>query len=386
MNVTINRDELISLVQNLIRIDSVNPYLDEDGPGEKEMAAFIRDRLQKAGLEVHVTPINDTAVNVVGILRGTGGGKSLMLNGHMDTVSAKRMEIPPFEPTLADNKIFGRGSQDMKGSLGAMIAAVEAIAQAKVPLAGDVILTFVADEEYKSIGTEELVKAYKADAAICCEPSDLAIGVVHRGFAWVKCEVLGKAAHGSRPAEGIDAIVRAGRVLQELERLSDRLAQGPVHPILGAASVHASLIQGGTELSTYPDYCRIDWERRTLPGETEADVANEIEALLQKLRAEDETFQASVELSFLREPFEVGLDEPIYVALQAACKSVMGKTPEVCGFSGWTDAALLQEAGIPTVLFGPVGAGLHAAVEYVEVDSLVDMSAILVETICDFCQ
>ncbi|MFG0211832.1 ArgE/DapE family deacylase [Brevibacillus porteri] len=386
MNVTINRDELISLVQDLIRFDSVNPYLDEDGPGEKAIAAFIRERLEVAGLEVHVLPINDTAVNVVGILRGAGGGKSLMLNGHMDTVSAKRMEIPPFEPTLVDNKIYGRGSQDMKGSLGAMIAAVEAIVQAKVPLAGDVILTFVADEEYKSIGTEELVKAYKADAAICCEPSDLAIGVVHRGFAWVKCEVLGKAAHGSRPAEGIDAIVRAGRVLQELERLSDRLAQGAAHPILGAASVHASLIQGGTELSTYPDYCRIDWERRTLPGETEADVANEIEAILQKLRAEDETFQASAELSFLREPFEVGLDEPVYIALQAACKSVMRKTPEVCGFSGWTDAALLQEAGIPTVLFGPVGAGLHAAVEYVEVDSLVDMSAILVETICDFCR
>ncbi len=386
MNVTINRDALISLVQDLIRIDSVNPCLDEDGPGEKAIAAFIRERLEAAGLEVQVMPINDTAVNVVGILRGTGGGKSLMLNGHMDTVSAKRMEIPPFEPTLVDNKIYGRGSQDMKGSLGAMITAVETIAQAKVPLAGDVILTFVADEEYKSIGTEELVKAYKADAAICCEPSDLAIGVVHRGFAWVKCEVLGKAAHGSRPAEGIDAIVRSGRVLQELERLSDRLAHGPAHPILGAASVHASLIQGGTELSTYPDYCRIDWERRTLPGETEADVASEIEALLQKLRAEDETFQATAELAFLREPFEVGLDEPVYVALQAACKSVMGKTPEVCGFSGWTDAALLQEAGIPTVLFGPVGAGLHAAVEYVEVDSLVDMSAILVETICDFCR
>ncbi|MFS0555416.1 ArgE/DapE family deacylase [Brevibacillus sp. 179-C9.3 HS] len=386
MNVTINRNELISLVQDLIRIDSVNPYLDEDGPGEKAIAAFIRERLEAAGLEVHVMPINNKAVNVVGILRGTGGGKSLMLNGHMDTVSAKRMEIPPFEPTLTDNKIYGRGSQDMKGSLGAMIAAVEAIAQAKAPLTGDVILTFVADEEYKSIGTEELVKAYKADAAICCEPSDLAIGVVHRGFAWVKCEVLGKAAHGSRPAEGIDAIVRAGRVLQELERLSDRLAEGAVHPILGAASVHASLIQGGTELSTYPDYCRIDWERRTLPGETEADVAAEIESLLQKLRAEDETFQASAELSFLREPFEVALDEPVYVALQTACERVMRKTPEVCGFSGWTDAALLQEAGIPTVLFGPTGAGLHSAVEYVEVESLVDMSTILVETICDFCR
>lgn len=244
MKVTVNREELVQLVQELIRIDSVNPYLDPDGPGEVAVARFIAQRLAASGLEVELIPLNETACNVVAILRGTGGGKSLMLNGHMDTVSAKRMSIPPFEPTIADGKIYGRGSQDMKGSLGAMIVAVEAVAAAKVPLAGDVILTFVADEEFKSIGTEALVQSYSADAAICCEPSDLQIGVVHRGFAWVKCEVLGKAAHGSRPNEGIDAIVHAGRVLCELEKLSQTLAQQSAHPILGTASVHASLIQG----------------------------------------------------------------------------------------------------------------------------------------------
>ncbi|KZE52383.1 peptidase M20 [Brevibacillus parabrevis] len=386
MNITINRERLVQLVQDLIRIDSVNSYLDADGAGEAGIAAFIADKLRSIGLEVAVIPINETACNVIGILRGSGNGKSLMLNGHMDTVSAKRMSIPPFEPTVTDGKMFGRGSQDMKGSLGAMMAAVEAVAQAKVPLAGDVILAFVADEEYKSIGTEALVQDYSADAAICCEPSDLQIGVVHRGFAWVKCEVFGKAAHGSRPQEGIDAIVHAGRVLRELESLSEKLAQEPPHPILGTASVHASLIQGGTELSTYPDYCRIDWERRTVPNETQEQVALEIESLLAKLRAEDAAFRASAELTFWREPFEVALEEPIFLALQAACEKRLGATPGICGFSGWTDAALLQGAGIPTVLFGPVGAGLHSAVEYVEVDSLVDMSYILARTICDFCQ
>jgi acetylornithine deacetylase len=245
MSVAIVREELIALVQDLIRIDSVNPYLDSDGPGEKEIARFIRKRLEAGGLEVHVQPINETAVNVIGILRGSGGGKSLILNGHMDTVSAKRMAIDPFEPTHEDGKIYGRGSQDMKGSLGAMIAAVEAIQKKGVSLEGDVILTFVADEEYKSIGTEELVKKYRADAAIVCEPSDLAIGVVHKGFGWISCEVKGKSAHGSRPQEGVDAIVRAGRVLHELELLSERLGHHK-HPILGSPSVHASLITGGT--------------------------------------------------------------------------------------------------------------------------------------------
>lgn len=385
MSVTILREELIALVQDLIRIDSVNPYLDSEGPGEKEIARFIRKRLEAGGLEVHVQPINETAVNVIGIRRGSGGGKSLILNGHMDTVSAKRMAIDPFEPSHEDGKIYGRGSQDMKGSLGAMIAAVEAIQKKGVPLTGDVILTFVADEEYKSIGTEELVKKYRADAAIVCEPSDLAIGVVHKGFGWISCEVKGKSAHGSRPQEGVDAIVRAGRVLHELELLSERIGHHK-HPILGSPSVHASLITGGTELSTYPDYCRLDWERRSIPGETKEDVVQETEAIMQKLRDADESFQASAELFFWREPFEVSTEEPIFFALQAACERRFGHTPAISGFSGWTDAALLQGAGIPTLLFGPTGAGLHGAIEYVETESLLDMAHILAETICDFCR
>jgi acetylornithine deacetylase len=384
MSIFIECEAVVSLVQDLVRIDSVNPYLDSDGPGERQIAAYIRERLLASGLEVTLQPINDTAVNVIAILRGSGGGKSLMLNGHMDTVSAKRMAIEAFEPTVQDGKLYGRGSLDMKGSLGAMIAAVEAIQKAGLALSGDVILTFVADEEYMSIGTEELVKEYRADAAIVCEPTDLAIGVVHKGFGWVRCEVEGKAAHGSRPAEGVDAIVRAGRVLAELEHLSHKLS-GHAHPIVGSASVHASLIQGGTELSTYPDYCQLEWERRTIPGETQQDVEQEIEAILQKLRKEDETFCARAELFFWREPFETSSDEPIFHALQAAFERKMGRAPGISGFSGWADSALLQGAGIPTVLFGPVGTGLHAAVEYVEVDSLVDMAQILAETICDYC-
>jgi len=382
---SISHDELVCLVQDLIRIDSVNPYLDSDGPGERQIARFIHDRLLASGLEVSMQPIDEKAVNVIAILRGSGGGKSLMLNGHMDTVSAKRMEIPPFEPVFEDNRIYGRGSLDMKGSLGAMIVAVEAVKKAGIPLSGDVILTFVADEEYKSIGTEELVKGYRADAAIVCEPTDLDIGIVHKGFGWVSCEVQGRAAHGSRPAEGIDAIVRAGRILQELERLSDQLSKKQ-HPIVGPASVHASLIKGGTELSTYPDYCRLDWERRTIPGETRLEIEQEIEAILDRLRRKDKHFQARANLDFWREPFEVSTDEPIFRAMRAAYERKMGRTPGITGFTGWADSALIQGAGIPTLLFGPVGVGLHAAIEYVEADSLMDMAAILAETICDFCE
>ncbi|MFY0546042.1 ArgE/DapE family deacylase [Brevibacillus sp. H7] len=385
MTYDINRDELMHVLQNLIRINSVNPYLDEDGPGERQIARYIAERLQASGLLVRFQPINDTAANVIGILNGTGGGKTLMLNGHMDTVSAKRMEIEPFEPRYESGRVYGRGSLDMKGSLAAMIAAVEAVKRSEISLTGDVILTFVADEEFKSIGTEELVKEYTADAAIVCEPTNLDIGVVHKGFAWIKCEVFGKSAHGSRPQEGVDAIVRAGRVLREIERLCEQLG-AKEHPIVGPPSVHASLIGGGTELSTYPDYCKLELERRTIPGETEAEVMAEMEAIMSRLSGEDEQFRARYELFFLREPFEVSTEEPVYRCLHQAISNRLQRPPKVAGFSGWADSALLQGAGIPTVLFGPVGEGLHASSECVEFESLVDMAHVLAETIIDFCR
>lgn len=247
------------------------------------------------------------------------------------------------------------------------------------------ILAFVADEEYGSLGTEALVRDYSADAAIICEPTNLQICITHKGFAWIRVEIFGKAAHGSRPVEGIDAIVKAGKFLVELENLGKNILTQKKHQLLSLPSIHASLIKGGTELSTYPDYCKIELERRTIPGETVESVKGEIKALIDQISLEDEQFNGKFDVFFYRPPFEVSRDDFIVNSLAKAYYSEIKQTPECIGVSGWMDSAILAEAGIPTVIFGPSGEGLHAAIEYVDFHSVIASTRIFIDTIIDFC-
>lgn len=382
--VSINRPELLSLLQDLIRIDSVNPSLVPGGKGETSIARHIGAYLLALGLEVHYQEVQPGRLNVIGILRGSGNGKSVILNGHTDTVGMADMEIPPLEPTYLNGKVYGRGSLDMKSGVAAAIAAVNALVAAKVSLKGDVIVACVADEEYASIGTEALVKEYKADAAIVCEPSNLKICVAHKGYAWATIEVLGRAAHGSKPEQGIDAIMKAGKVLVGLESLGESLREKK-HPLLGSPSLHASLIRGGTELSTYPDYCRIDLERRTIPGEDKETVTQELNTLLSAAQSCDPQLNAKLDVFFYRPHFEVSQTEPIVQTLAHASARIQKDEPRYCAFSAWLDSSILSAAGIPTVIFGPTGEGLHADTEYVEFESVVTTAKILAETLQKFC-
>jgi acetylornithine deacetylase len=222
----------------------------------------------------------------------------------------------------------------------------------------------VVDEEYASVGADQLVRDWTADAAVVTEPTDLQIGVAHKGFAWGRVETRGRAAHGSRPSEGRDAILRMGRVLARLEQLDRELQSRTPHPLVGTGSLHASIIEGGRELSSYPDLCRLQLERRTVPGETIDTFAREMGDLLGDLCAEDRELEASVELMFSRPPYELPSLHDLAPALQSAAAAA-GGAPATVGLSFWTDAAILGEAGIPSVLFGPGGAGLHSLEEYV---------------------
>src|SRR5579859_1203936 len=244
--------EITTLLQQLVAIDSVNPDLVPGGAGEREIAHFVANWLERAGVEVTLDEPKPGRPNVIGIVRGTGGGRSLLLNAHMDTVGVAGMERP-HDPAVEGNRLYGRGAYDMKGGLA---AAMIAVAQAKkLPLRGDVILTAVADEEYASIGTEAIVKQWRADAAIVTEPTELSLCVAHKGFVWLEINTQGIAAHGSRPDLGRDAIVKMGHILVSLEGLDRSLRDGPSHPLLGNGSLHASLIEGGQELSSYPERC-----------------------------------------------------------------------------------------------------------------------------------
>jgi len=253
---------------------------------------------------------------------------------------------------------------------------VAARAASELRLAGDLIVTLVADEEALSIGTERVAGSIRADAAIVAEPTDLRLAVAHRGFVWLEVETRGLAAHGSRYDLGEDAIVRMGPVLVGLDRLDAELAERPPHPLLGRASVHASLIEGGTELSTYPDRCAVKIERRTLPGET----VEAVEAELHELAP-----AGAVASFFSREPLETLRDSPVVELVSGCAEGVLGAPPEVVGVPFWTDAALLAAAGIPTVVFGPCGEGAHADVEWVDLDSVEQLAEILLAASRDFC-
>jgi acetylornithine deacetylase len=385
MNFTIDESYLTKLTQEMIQINSVNPSLTPDGKGEAELGAYVAEKLKELGLEVTVSELAPGRVNTVGVLKGSGGGKSLLLNAHMDTVGVEGMTIDPFGGELKDGRVYGRGSQDMKGSLAAMIATAKAIVEADITLRGDLLIAAVADEEHSSIGTEALVKGFKADGAIVTEPTDMHICRAHRGFIWFEVETIGRAAHGSRYKEGIDANMRMGRFLAELEKLEQELLQREPHELAGPPSLHAAMIQGGTEISKYAERCKLTIERRTVPGETVEAATAELQAIIDWLAEGDSTFKATVEATFWREPFEVREDAEIVQIMDKVLDGRLGHHPEHTGQTFWTDAAFIADAGMETVLLGPTGYGLHSAEEWVEMESVVDLAHVLAETAIQYC-
>lgn len=384
MKMEIDRTHLVDLTMRLVQIDSTNPQCTPTGAGEAEMAAYVADTLQAMGLQVDVYETEPGRPSVVGTWPGSGGGRSLMLNAHMDTVGVEGMEAP-FSAEIRDGKLYGRGSQDMKGSLAACIAAVKALQGAGVQLAGDVVIAAVADEEFGSIGTTDVIRHHHVDGAIVTEPTDMKLALAHKGFVWIEVETEGRAAHGSRPDEGLDANRLMGRVLAKLDLLEQELRSRPSHPLTGAPSLHVGRIHGGTEWSVYAARCRAQVERRIVPGETADDAAAEIQSILDTLAAEDPAFRARQEVVFSRKPFEVDSEVGIVRATQEAATTVLGAAPPIAGQTFWTDAALLAEAGVETVVLGPIGAGLHTSEEWVDLDSLVDLAQVLAETARRYC-
>jgi acetylornithine deacetylase len=346
---------LVELASALVRIDSINPDLIPGAAGEAEIGAYVARWLREQGLDVSVEDVAPGRPNVVGVARGTGGGRSLLLNAHLDTVGVAGVEAP-FEPVVRDGRLHGRGAGDMKASLAAiMLAGAAAVAAG---LRGDVVVAAVADEEVGSLGTEALVRSWRTDAAIVAEPTDEVVAVAHKGFVAFELETRGVAAHGSRPDLGVDAIAAMGPVLTAITALGASLRQRVPHPLLGHGSLHASLIEGGQEYSSYPARCLLSGERRTLPGETVADVERELVELAA-------AGGATARVVFSREPFETAADADVVRAVLAATGGA-----EVGGVPFWADSALLAEAGVPTVVFGPVTGGLHGVDEWVDLASL----------------
>lgn len=401
--------ELTSLISELVRIDSVNPALDPSHRGESELARFVADWATARDLGVRWLESTPGRPSVIVTATGTGGdgprttggsdtganepggGRTLLLNAHLDTVGVAGMPAP-FTPELRDGRLYGRGAMDMKASLAACMVAVARAAT--LGLAGDVILTAVADEEHDSIGTRETLAALTGqagvtpvaiDGAIVTEPSDLEVHVAHRGFALFEVGLEGVASHTSQPERGVNALVHLGRLLSAVEELDRDLRRREPHPLVAHGSLQPVLARGGHELFTTPNHATVTIERRTLPGETAAAVRQELNELLDGLTSRDPTVTATVAALVAREPFEAQAGSEIERLLLAAIATERGVPAALLGAPYWTDAALIAAAGIPTLLFGPVGGGIHQPGEWVDLDSVHVMARVLDRVIDGFC-
>lgn len=382
-------DDAVSLTQVLTQINSSNPILSlADGVGENQIVDYLVAWFRHRDIEYHRVETVPGRPSIVGILRGTGGGKSLMFNGHLDTVSLSSYENDPLSGSLGTKNgkqvVFGRGSLDMKGGLSAALAALATIKASGSTLRGDIIVAAVSDEEDASQGTRDILAAgWRADAAVIPEPTRGVIATAHKGFVWVEVDILGVAAHGSDPSKGEDAIVHTGWFLRALEEYQRQL---PVDDVLGQATLHCGLIRGGEEPSSYPGLCTLTIEFRTIPSQTEQSILHDITEILRGISQENARFRfAEPRIKLSRPPQKLAASHPFTEQLVACASRVLGRRPDVQSVPFWCDAALLSEAGIPSIVYGPVGEGLRSKEEWVEVESLQEMEKVFIQLVKEFC-
>lgn len=372
------------LLARLVRINSINPFFSGGTTNEREIAECVAEELRGFGARAEIREPEPGRASVLGTIPGQGGGRSLVLYAHMDTVGVGGM-AEPFSAEIRDGRMYGRGTYDMKGGLAACLAAARAVAESGIPLAGDLHVLGVADEEVASLGLFDALTAFRPDAAIVTEPTELDLCLAHKGFIWIEVETEGRAAHGSRFDLGIDANLRMGRFLGRLEELERELRARPGHPLVGPPSLHAGTLRGGTAPSVYAASCRLEVERRTVPGEAEAACVAELQALADELAAADPTFRAKVRPILTRPAFEVAADASIVRTVTEAAAAVLGRAPAALGHTFWMDASLFAEAGVETVVIGAHGTGAHADEEWVDLGSVAQLAGILARAAAAWC-
>ncbi len=383
--IRIRSSSTINLLKHLIRIPSVNPEV-EGGQGEQAVAEFIADWFRRTGrFHVSEQKVSKGRFNVVALLAGRGDGRSLMLNGHMDTVGTSNMTVNPFHPFVEHGRIHGRGSCDMKGPIAAMMSAMLALAKSKRKLKGDVLFTAVVDEEAMSLGTSALIKAFRADAAIVGEPTRMDIAIAHKGYAWFEIETAGRRAHGSMPEKGIDAIEKMAKIISQLDSIR-RQHKMKKHPLVGSPKIHTSTITGGSDWSTVPAKCVLRLERRLIPGERPREALRELRDTIAQCVMHDNTLRAKVSLIHHADSMEVSAHAPHIFVLHKNARQLCGRG-EIIGVPYWTDASILvNQAGIPSCLFGPGDIKVaHAQDEYIEADDVLTAAQIYAETALDYC-
>lgn len=420
-----HRDELIALVRALVSHPSENPkLLAEAGAQLRATAAeaacqdAISAELVALGFQIDRFEALPGRDDVVGRLAGAGGGRSLILNGHVDVVPAGDASAWPHDPwggELEGGNLWGRGACDMKGGIGCGIVALRTLQALGVRLAGDVVFQSVVDEETGGPGTRAaLTRGHVADAAIVLEPTARTIVTVEGGLEWVRVVVRGRTGHsavryrsvhaGGR-GEAVSAIEKAMKLLAAVAELERHWAVHKLHPLMprGITTINPGVIAGGSgggadgmpngmiAYSNFADYCALGLSLKYLPDERGEDVKAEFEQYIARVAAADpwlrehppEIEWGVAGVSF--PPSEVQSDHPLVTALSGAFEAVAGE-PRLAGFEAVSDLAWLAEAGIPAVLYGPGDfAQAHSSAEYVAVDDLVEVTTVVALAICDWC-
>jgi acetylornithine deacetylase/succinyl-diaminopimelate desuccinylase-like protein len=381
----VQKREFEELLSDLVRIDSVTPWLITGAAGEADVARFIADWLTDVGVQVTVEEVEPGRPNVVGRVPGTASGRSVILNQHSDTVGYANWADRALRPERRGDRLVGIGAADDKSSCAIAMLVLREIARSVDRRLGDVLAAFTVDEEGASAGTFALVANHRADGAIVLEPEGIGTVVVeHQGFGWVDIVVHGRAAHGSAPEMGIDAIDHMAEVIRGLSALRERFRGGPPS-LSGVTVLHTSTIRGGTDYATYPSECTLGIEIGTQPGETLAARLAEIEAIFSDCRARIPEFSAEVRVKLERDPFKANGHEALLAAAERATSSVAGVALTQVGLNAWGDAALMQASGMPTIHMGALGGNFHAPDEWVSVPECVSMVEIVRRTVTDFC-
>ena len=395
MSGSVTAEAAVGLAAELVRTDSVNPGLVPGAAGEAAVAGLLARRLEHAGFAVRLVPAAGMPgrVSLVARQAGTGGGRSLLLNGHLDTVGVAGMS-EPFAGRITggrdSGRLLGRGACDMKAGVAAMVAAAETAAAAGT--AGDIVLALVADEEHASVGTGavlEFLGGQLPDACLVGEPTWLDLVIAHRGYAIVEVAFTGQAAHSSQASLGVNAVSHLGRLIAAVEERDAVLAGGAAHPVAGTGSMMTTVAGGGTSPFVLADAAFAVVERRTVPGEAAAGALTEVEAILEALRRADPSVRAEASLALSREAWEYNPASPAGAALSGALAEALGarsgRVPAQVGAPYWMESALWEAAGVPAVVCGPAGGGMHAADEWVDLAQVRAYADAVLGTIRAFC-
>jgi len=357
---------VVKTLAELVRINSVNSSY-EGGPGEGEMAAYVRRFFQMHGIETWEEIVFPGRPNVMARLPGRQRARRLLLEAHTDTVSIKGMSIPPFDPIISEGKLYGRGSCDTKAGLATMMHAMLSLKEARITPPCEVVLAAVVDEEFSYRGVVKLCENLKADAAIVAEPTEMRAVIATKGVLRCRIVVHGKSAHSSKPHLGVNAITHMAKVLAAIEADNARMAVIQ-HPLVGSGTCNVGVINGGVQVNFVPDRCVIEIDRRLLPGESAAKAVAEYQQLLNQLPG----ISAEIEepLLLVDEALDTTAESDVVQTASHILRD-LGLNPEPCGVPFGCDASKLARAGIPSIVFGPGSIDrAHTADEYVELDQV----------------